>query len=44
MEKMEKVENTNSFMAEDFAKQKEEIDILNMIKKGFNEKLVSVIG
>ena len=28
MEKMEKVENTNSFMAEDFAKQKEEIDII----------------
>lgn len=28
MEKMEKVENTNSFMAEDFAKQREEIDII----------------
>jgi hypothetical protein len=28
MEKMEKVENTNSFMEEDFAKQRQEIDII----------------
>ena len=33
MEKMEKVENTNSFMAEDFAKQRQEIEIMfNEIK------------
>ena len=33
MEKMEKVENTNSFMAEEFAKQRQEIEIMfNEIK------------